>query len=79
MRRSYLPHLLKKTPGTLPNGLINRSRAADEIFEKKTYRFTKKNRFEQKIPGRHKTRPIFLISIIPGHLNVAKRASEYIL
>ena len=49
------------------------------FLKKKRIDSPKKNRFEQKIPGRHKTRPIFLISIIPGHLNVAKRASEYIL
>jgi len=56
-----------------------KSRAADEIFEKKTCRFIKKKRFEQKILDRHKIRPIFLISTIPVHLKVAKRVSEYIL
>jgi len=28
----------------------------------------KKNRFEEKIPGRHKFRWIFLLSTIPGHV-----------
>jgi len=48
------------------------------FFEKSVY-IHQQNRFEQKILGRNKIRPIFLISTIPGHLKVAKHASEYIL
>jgi len=34
----------------------------------KTHRFTKKNRLEQKIPGKHKIRSIFVLSTISGYL-----------